>query len=166
MCDVSLVSWSIVVIALQKARNCSCTVLKSSAFSFMRLVLEEDEGARAVTLSSKHMNGAHMLPVSDWYWRCSLWVLSASGRKTPTGWLQPHDVEQPCWLLGRLPVDSIPSARYNTDSTLSSINSLVLYSGLRLDWKWVSSALHLTAGRSWMPWCGHTPVCGYCKCIL
>ncbi len=44
MCDVSLVSWSIVVISLWKAWNLSCTVLKSAAFSFMRLVLEDNEG--------------------------------------------------------------------------------------------------------------------------
>ncbi len=132
----------------------------------MILVLEEDEGAGAVTLSSKHMNGAHILTVSDWHWRWSLWVLSASG-KQPTGWLQPHEVGQPRWLLGRLTVDRIPSARYNADSTLSSINSLVLNSGLRLDWRWAGSALHRPAGRNWMPWCGHTPVCGHsvcCKC--
>ncbi len=61
----------------------------------MRLVLEEDEGAGAVTLSSKHMNGAHMLTVSELTLKCTLWVLSASRRKTPTGWLQPHEVGQP-----------------------------------------------------------------------
>ncbi len=47
--------------SLAEGRNFSSTVLKSAAFSFMRLVLEEDEGAGAVTLSSKHVNVAHML---------------------------------------------------------------------------------------------------------
>ncbi len=117
---------------------------------------------------TRKMKVMEQLPwaVSGWHWRCSLWVLSASVRKTPTGWLQPHEVGQSRWLLGRLPVDSVPPARYNADNTLSSINSLVLYSGLRLDWRWTGSALHWAAGRSWMPWCGHTPVCGhsvYCK---